>query len=99
MSISEAGSVTVKEAQRCGLLPIVSKVGGFKDLVQDGETGIIKEFTDYKNLVSDTLKLHQNPETFNKISKQCIENIKNNYTTDLEVQRLYNLYKSIYNKK
>jgi len=99
LSISESLSMTVIESQQRGLVPIVSNIGGLKDLVQDGETGIIKDFSDYKNLVSDTLKLHQNPEAYNKISRQCIENIKNNYTTDLEVQRLCNLYESIYNKK
>lgn len=99
LSISESLSMTVIESQQRGLVPIVSNIGGLKDLVQDGETGIIKDFSDYENLVSDTLKLHQNPEAYNKISRQCIKNIKNNYTTDLEVQRLCNLYKSIYNKK
>jgi len=99
LSISESGSVTVKEAQRCGLLPIVSKVGGFKDLVHDGETGIIKDFTDYENLINDTINIHQNPKLYNNISGHCINNIKNNYNTGLEVQRLYNLYKKILNSK
>ena len=61
--------MTVIEAQQRGLVPIVSNIGGLKDLVQDGQTGIIKDFTDYENLVDDTIKLHQNPEAHNKISR------------------------------
>lgn len=95
LSISEASSITVIESQQRGLVPIVSNIGGLKDLVQDGETGIIKDFSDYENLVSDTLKLHQNPEAYNKISKQCIENIKRNYTPDIEAQGLRKMYETI----
>ena len=87
--------MTVIEAQQRGLVPIVSNIGGLKDLVQDGQTGIIKDFTDYENLVDDTIKLHQNPEAHNKISRQCIENIKNNYTTEIEVDRIIKMYKTI----
>jgi len=95
LSISESLSMTVIEAQQRGLIPIVSNIGGLKDLVQEGKTGIIKDFTDYKNLVEDTIKLHQNPEAYNKISRQCIENIKNNYATEMEVKRLREMYKNI----
>jgi len=97
LSISESLSMTVIEAQQRGLVPIVSKIGGLKDLVQDGETGILKDFIDYESLVNDTIKLHQNPKGYNKISRQCIENIKNNYTTELEVKRLIRMYHSICN--
>ena len=92
LSISESLSMTVIEAQQRGLVPIVSNIGGLKDLVQDGQTGIIKDFTDYENLVDDTIKLHQNPEAHNKISRQCI---KNNYTIEIEVDRIIKMYKTI----
>ena len=95
LSISESLSMTVIEAQQRGLIPIVSNIGGLKDLVQDGKTGIIKDFTDYENLVDDTIKLHKNPEAYNKISRKCIENIKNNYTTEMEVKRLREMYENI----
>ena len=95
LSISESLSLTVMESQQRGLVPIVSNIGGLKDLVQDGKTGIIKDFTDYENLVDDTIKLHKNPEAYNKISRKCIENIKNNYTTEMEVKRLREMYENI----
>ena len=95
LSISDAGPISVKEAQRCGLIPIVSKIGGLKDIVEDGKTGIIKDLFDYKKLVDDTIKLHQNPKYYNTISKQCIENIKKHYTTEIEVKQLKEIYETI----
>ena len=95
LSISDAGPISVKEAQRCGLIPIVSNIGGLKDIVEDGKTGIIKDLFDYKKLVDDTIKLHQNPESYNTISKQCIENIKKHYTTEIEVKQLKGIYETI----
>jgi len=96
LSISESLSMTVIEAQQRGLVPIVSNIGGLKDLVQNGKTGIIQNFTDYKKLVDETITVHQNPELYNLLSRQCIENINKNFTTELEAQRLLEMYKTVY---
>ena len=95
LSISESLSMTVIEAQQRGLIPIVSNIGGLKDLVQNGKTGIIQNFTDYKKLVDETITVHQNPELYNLLSRQCIENINKNFTTELEAQRLLEMYKTV----
>ena len=95
LSISESLSMTVIEAQQRGLIPIVSNIGGLKDLVQNGKTGIIQNFTDYKKLVDETITVHQNPELYNLLSRQCIENINKKFTTELEAQRLLEMYKTV----
>jgi len=95
LSISESLSMAVIEAQQRGLIPIVSNIGGLKDLVQDGKTGISKNFIDYNNMVDDIIALHQNPKAYNKISRECIEFINNNYTTEIESRNLRKLYKAI----
>ena len=98
LSISESLSMTVIEAQQRGLIPIVSNIGGLKDLVQNGKTGIIQNFTDYKKLVDETIIVHQNPELYSLLSRQCIENINKNFTTELETQRLLEVYKTVNGK-
>ena len=95
LSLSESLSASVIEAQQRGVIPIVNKIGGLRDIVIDGQTGISKEIYGVEEHVESLLSVHNNTELYNTISKRCIKSINDNYTTDIEVLRLHDLYSSL----
>jgi len=95
LSLSESLSASVIEAQQRGLIPIVSKVGGLQDIVIDNKTGISKDIHDLDGLINSIISIHNNPEKYKTISHNCIQNINDNYVTEVEVSRLHKLYSNL----
>ena len=88
------GLVSV-EAMASGTPIIASNVNGLNNVVKDGgilfETGNIEEL---KNII---LKLINNPELYDKVSKAGIDKSKN-YSIDKTIEKLLELYNQINNK-
>ena len=98
LSVSEAFGASIIEAQQRGLVPIVSNMGGIPEIVEDGETGIMRHFDDIDGLVNSLIGLHNDPKKYQQISNNCINLINDNYTTENEVEKLNSLYNNLMNR-
>lgn len=58
---SEGFSTSLLEAAVCGCAPIITKVGGVKELIPDGSFGIVLEAADGRQIADAILELHDSP--------------------------------------
>jgi len=74
---------------------IASDVGGLKDIVVDGKTGILVPPNDSDRLSEAISRLLQSPETASKMGERGYERFVRNYTPDVVVPMLIDVYESL----
>ncbi|MCB9224104.1 MAG: glycosyltransferase [Crocinitomicaceae bacterium] len=98
-SLNEGTPVSLIEAQAAQVPVITTNVGGVKDVVKDGETGIIINSFDPKDFGSAILSLVDSSEKREKMSQNGWNHVREKY----HYQRLCNdveqLYKELLKKK
>ena len=91
----ETFPMTILEAYACSKPVIASNVGGLKDLVIDGETGLLFEIGigDYIQLAEKLLYLLENPGEALRMGLKGKKLVKEKYSIKKVVDRLEHLYK------
>lgn len=95
LSISEALSVSVLEAQSVGLPCVVSNSGGLPGAVINGETAIVLPYNEIEKMAVEMVSIWQDKEEYYQYSKNAIEYVNNNFTLKKEEEKLTELYKSL----
>jgi glycosyltransferase involved in cell wall biosynthesis len=98
LSLSESLGVAILEAMQVGVVPIVSNIGGLKDIVENNVNGIINDYFKIDELVKSTLNLNNYPSQYSLMSKNCINFVNNNYDNYNESKKLNLLYKKLLKK-
>jgi len=91
-SIYETFPMSVLEAYSCGKPVIASRVGGLKDLVIDGVTGLLFESENNEQLVESLLSILNNNARAEKMGAKGIEFVEENFTIEKVVDRLEDIY-------
>jgi len=84
------------EAYACGKLVVASRVGGLKDLVVDGETGLLVEPGDVKQLARSMLCLLNDDDEPEEISLKGRDIVRENFAIEKVVDRLERLYEGLF---
>ena len=95
----ETFPVAVLEAYACGKPVIASRVGGLKDLVINGVTGLLVEPGDVHRLANFIRFLLNDDERAEEMGLRGKQLVKENFTVEKVVDRLENLYRDIGNCK
>lgn len=95
LSHSEALPTTVLEAQSLGLPVIVSNRDGLPEAIIDGKTGYTVDPNNIENAANKIVLLWENPKLYSEFSKEAIQFVNNNFTTECEVKRILELYKKL----
>jgi glycosyltransferase involved in cell wall biosynthesis len=95
LSLSEASGLALMEAMQQGLVPIVSKIGGIQDIVENNVTGIIEDYYKIDKILSSFLKLNKNPLKYSLMSEACSKFIDEKFDNSIESEKLYSLYKKL----
>jgi glycosyltransferase involved in cell wall biosynthesis len=95
LSISEALSVSVLEAQSVGLPCVVSNSDGLKEAIIPNKTGICGDYYDIEYFVEETIKLWMDNEKYYQFSKEAINFVNQNFTLTKEGERLEKMYNDI----
>lgn len=95
LSVSEALSVSVLEAQSEGVPCIVSDTGGLPEAVLKGQTAVVREIEDIELMVSDALEIWMNKELYYSYSNAAINFVNSNFTIQKEEARLKKLYNDL----
>jgi glycosyltransferase involved in cell wall biosynthesis len=95
LSVSEALSASVIEAQSEGLPCIVSNSGGLTEAVLKNQTAIVYDYNEYQKIIDECLELWQNKEKYFQFSKNAIAFVNDNFTLQHEEKKLNQLYHSL----
>ncbi len=81
------------EAQACGLAVVAVKEGGYLDTVENDKTGIL--FKRNEKVLAETLsEILKDTKKVDEFSKNAIENIKNNWTWDINSKKIIEIANS-----
>ena len=83
------------EAMAQGKLLLASDVGGQKELINDGETGVLFRADDVHSLASAAIAILENPEAGNNIRKLARNFVESERTWTASVSRYKNVYGSV----
>lgn len=98
LSISEALSASVIEAQSFGLPCIVSNSDGIKEAIIPNVTGVCGDYYDLDYFVTETLKLWKDKEKYFQFSEKAIQYVNENFSLEKEVERTMIMYNEILNR-
>lgn len=95
-SLSEGMSNALLEAMSHGTIPLVTRVGGVADAVDDGISGMLAmpgDLPDYARILRGAVELTAHDR--NEMSRQACEAVKARFSMDVVAQRHLQLYESL----
>jgi len=94
-SVFEHCPHVIHEAGACKLPVIATRVGGIPGIIQDGETGLLVEYGNIKQLVSRMKTFLTNKDLRNRLGQALFEQTEKKYSWDVVTRKHEQLYKSI----
>jgi len=94
----EIWGMTVLEAYACGKPVVASKVGGLRDLVSNGETGLLFEPGNVKQLARNIFNLLNGNDVAKEMGLKGKNFVKENFTIEKVVERLERVYEEVVQK-
>ena len=92
---SESFGVAIVEAMACEVPVIVTDVDGFKEVVDNGNCGILVEKRDYKSMAQELYKLMKDSSKRNELGKCERERVCKYYKWDDNVKFMEQIYKEM----
>lgn len=93
-SYLEGLPMSLLEAMSCGLVPIVSRVGGNVELIEDEENGFFVEPRNINSLIQKMLWCINNTEESEVVRKRAVETVKKRFSHDKVAKKYIKLYKA-----
>ncbi len=97
-SIRESFGVAVVEAMACEIPVVVTNAPGYREVVVDGETGIVLPDRDPETMAAAFRKLLDDPALRERYGKAGRKRVLENYVWDNNVTTMENLYISVAEK-
>lgn len=94
-SLSESFGVAALEAQACGIPVIVTNVGGFPEVVQKGNTGLIIEKENVEEIASSIERLMNDENRRDSMSKVGRQFVVDNYDIRNHFKNVDSFYREI----
>lgn len=94
-SLSEGMSNTLLEAMACGMPPIVSDVGGNREIVQDGVNGLVFASGDEATLIRHLRGLFMDASRRASLGQAALRRVAENFSIDAMIDRYERLYERV----
>lgn len=91
-SVWEGLGIAILEAQAIGVPVLASNVGGIKEIVKDGETGLLFEPKDSEAIFKSIERLVSNQDLAAKIVEQANKQVRANFDYKIMVKNYTDLY-------
>ncbi|WDF46959.1 glycosyltransferase [Chryseobacterium sp. KACC 21268] len=99
VSAYEAFGLVLAEAMLNNLPVIATRVGGMKYIVDNNETGLLVEKFDIKGISSAMEQLHSDKILCEKMGRKGFEKAVTEYTEEVYVEKVSQLYEKLYSVK
>ena len=93
---SEGFGITFLEANACGKPVIGSKVGGISDVIHNGKNGFLVEPANSSNLTNTLIKIIDDKNLYNILSKNSVNFIEENFDISLIGKRFKKIINKLY---
>ncbi|MFO1394860.1 MAG: glycosyltransferase [Steroidobacteraceae bacterium] len=93
--VAEAQGVVYAEAMLAGLPIVACDSGGIRDLVRDGETGLLVPEGDPAAIAGAITRLHANPALAHELAKRGLDAARDGYCMTATALRFSRLYESV----
>src|SRR5262249_21813119 len=92
LSRSEGFSNALLEAMACGIPPVVTRVGGNPEAIEDGKSGFLVPAEDPDSAAERLLLLLRDPERAQRMGQLARETVQSRFSADVMIRNLLNLY-------
>ena len=92
---TEATSLALLEGMSIGIPAVVTNYGGNPGVIQDGQNGYLVPIKSPEETADAIIKLIQNKELYNQMSKQSIDIYKEKFTIDVYTRNIERVYKKV----
>ncbi len=93
-SIAEGIPITLLEAMSMRIAPVVTSVGGIKEVISDGDNGVLVESGNAQQLCDAMLVMYHEPFTRARLAKHAREHIERSYSKQQMLRQYYRLYEA-----
>ena len=93
----ESITKAVIEAMGCKTMPIITEIEGNKELVVNGENGIVIPSKNPEAIKNAIIEIYNNRDLIDRYSLGAYERIKTRFSTDYTVQKTLKLYREMLN--
>ena len=97
VSDSESFGVAIVEAMACEVPVIVTDVDGFKEVVDNGNVGVMVPRKDYKEMAKQILRLINDEHVREKLGKIERDRVIDKFSWDNNVKNMENIYRRMIN--
>ena len=91
-SLSEGLSLALLEAMASGKPVVATRVGGNPEVVEDGQTGILVQSEDARDLAANLVKLLSDSGMMQQFGRQAAERVRQHFSMGQMVDRYRDLY-------
>jgi len=91
----DSASSVAREAMSQRKAVIASNIGGLREAVEDGETGILVPANDSDKLAEAILSLLEKPEVASRMGEKGYRRFVENYTPDVVIPRIVDVYERL----
>ncbi len=97
VSDSESFGVAIVEAMACEVPVIVTDVDGFKEVVDNGNAGIMVLRKDYKQMAEEIFRIIKDDNIREKLGRIERDRVEANFNWDDNVKKMENIYQTMIN--
>jgi glycosyltransferase involved in cell wall biosynthesis len=94
-SLYESFGMVLVEAQACGLPCISTKVGGIPEVVEDGKTGFLVDYGDWRTMRENIEFLLDNEKVRKSMGKNARRRVISKFDSKIVVKKLVEVYESV----
>lgn len=94
-SLSEGCPNTVLEAMACGIPVVCTNIGGTRDIVRDGETGLLAPARDSEALKANVELIYNDPSIRQRLSMNARSYVEQNHDINAVVRSYIKLYEGL----
>lgn len=91
--VVEASSISALEGMSVGKVVIASKIGGLREIIKEGQTGMLFEAGNAQQLAYLMQFVIDNPDYAQTIGKNARSYVIKNYSTDIWIEKIIAVYK------
>jgi colanic acid/amylovoran biosynthesis glycosyltransferase len=95
---SEGMPVAALEAGAAGLPVVATRHAGIKDVVADGETGLLVDETNVEEMARDMIRLAEDPELAGRLGAAARNRIVTEWPIEKSINRLWSIMESLIQK-